>query len=178
MADPYITSLAAWPLAYLITIRTYGTWLHGDERGSVNVEHNAFGAPLLAPNDAFQRKAASLMDERPFVLGERQREVVQTTIEGTARLRFWQIHALSVRTNHVHVVVSAEQPPEPFMNSLKSWCTRRLCEAELIPKGKRVWARHGSTKYLWKMEHVNAACQYVVEGQGPELGGRERAQER
>ncbi len=21
-----------WPLAYLITIRTYATWLHGDER--------------------------------------------------------------------------------------------------------------------------------------------------
>ena len=24
------------PLAYLITIRSYGTWLHGDERGSMD----------------------------------------------------------------------------------------------------------------------------------------------
>jgi len=24
------------PLAYLITFRSYGTWLHGDERGSVD----------------------------------------------------------------------------------------------------------------------------------------------
>jgi hypothetical protein len=24
------------PLAYLITFRCYGTWLHGDERGSVD----------------------------------------------------------------------------------------------------------------------------------------------
>jgi hypothetical protein len=25
-----------FPLAYFISFRTYGTWLHGDERGSVN----------------------------------------------------------------------------------------------------------------------------------------------
>ena len=27
------------PLGYLITFRTYGTWLHGDKRGSVNDIH-------------------------------------------------------------------------------------------------------------------------------------------
>jgi hypothetical protein len=28
-------TLAATPLAYFITLRTYGTWLHGDDRGTV-----------------------------------------------------------------------------------------------------------------------------------------------
>jgi hypothetical protein len=28
------------PLAYLITFRCYGTWLHGDSRGSVDRFHN------------------------------------------------------------------------------------------------------------------------------------------
>ncbi len=30
------------PLAYLITFRSYGTWLHGDERGSVNRFRNQY----------------------------------------------------------------------------------------------------------------------------------------
>ena len=33
------------------------------------------------------------------------------------------------------------------------------------PKRKR-WARHGSTRWLWKPQHVSAAMQYVVAEQG------------
>ena len=35
------------PLAFLITFRTYGTWLHGDERGSVNRFRNQYRSRLL-----------------------------------------------------------------------------------------------------------------------------------
>jgi hypothetical protein len=28
------------PIAYFITFRSYGTWMHGDERGSVNAPLN------------------------------------------------------------------------------------------------------------------------------------------
>jgi len=38
------------PLAYLITFRCYGTWLHGDERGSVDRFHNQYQSPSAAPN--------------------------------------------------------------------------------------------------------------------------------
>jgi hypothetical protein len=31
------------PLAYLISFRAYGTWLHGDRRGSVGHFHNRYG---------------------------------------------------------------------------------------------------------------------------------------
>jgi hypothetical protein len=37
------------PLAFLITFRSYGTWLHGDERGSVNRFHNQYKSALLPP---------------------------------------------------------------------------------------------------------------------------------
>ncbi len=29
-----------FPPAYLITFRTYGSWLHGDEKGSIDRKHN------------------------------------------------------------------------------------------------------------------------------------------
>jgi hypothetical protein len=38
------------PLAYLITFRCYGTWLHGDERGSIDRFHNRYKSPYIAPN--------------------------------------------------------------------------------------------------------------------------------
>ena len=38
------------PLAYLITFRTYGTWQHGDERGSVDREHNRYKSPYASSN--------------------------------------------------------------------------------------------------------------------------------
>jgi hypothetical protein len=38
------------PLAYFIMFRSYGTWLHGDSRGSVDRLHNTYGTPRLPPN--------------------------------------------------------------------------------------------------------------------------------
>ena len=37
------------PLAFLITFRSYGTWLHGDERGSVNRFRNQYKSRRLPP---------------------------------------------------------------------------------------------------------------------------------
>jgi hypothetical protein len=37
-----------YPIAYLITIRSYGTWLHGNEKGSIDRHgFNIFGTPRM-----------------------------------------------------------------------------------------------------------------------------------
>jgi hypothetical protein len=39
------------PLAYLITFRCYGTWLHGEQRGSTDRRHyNRYGTPDMPVN--------------------------------------------------------------------------------------------------------------------------------
>ena len=82
----------------------------------------------------------------------------------------WQILALSVRTNHVHVVVAgAAVPPERMMGQLKAWATRRLREAGCVSTNVRVWTHHGSTRYLWKERSVEAAIDYVTDQQGTDL---------
>jgi REP element-mobilizing transposase RayT len=78
----------------------------------------------------------------------------------------WELHALHVRTNHLHVVISGSGAPVTMMSRLKSWATRRLREAKLIDDSQRVWARHGSTVPLRTAEAAEAACRYVVEHQG------------
>jgi len=154
------------PVAYLITFRTYGSWLHGDGRGSVDREHKAYGTPLLAPHHGRERSARDRCAQAAFALDTKQRRIVHRTLTEVCRHRGWSIHALNVRTNHVHVVVSAPEPPERVMGSLKSWTTRRLREANLIASDTGPWSRHGSTRYLWNPGEVEHACEYIVEGQG------------
>jgi hypothetical protein len=67
------------------------------------------------------------------------------------------------------MVVSAELPPEPIMTTFKACATRRLIEAGVIERRRRVWSRHGSTGYLWAEQEVDRACVSVLEGQD---GGR------
>ena len=74
--------------------------------------------------------------------------------------------AAQARTNHVHIVVEAEDRPERVMNDLKSYASRCLNRRGLDEPARKRWARHGSTRWLWKPENVSAAIRYVVDGQG------------
>jgi REP element-mobilizing transposase RayT len=103
------------------------------------------------------------------VLGTQRRAVVDRTIREVCEYRDWVLHALNVRSNHVHIVVSAACRPEYAMTSFKSWSTRRLREARLIAPGIKIWSRHGSTRYLWSDDALVAACLYTEEDQGEDL---------
>ncbi len=154
------------PFAFFITFRTYGTWLHGDQRGSVDRNHNIPGTPLLDPDPQREKTELRRSKNESVTLDASCRTIVSQTIKEVCKHREWTVHELNVRSNHVHVVLTATQPVEQIMRSLKSWSTRRLKEVGLIPAADKIWARHGSTRYLWKSEEVKAACRYVREEQG------------
>jgi REP element-mobilizing transposase RayT len=101
-----------------------------------------------------------------FVLDQSHRICVEDAIRRECDYRHWDLHALAVCSNHVHVVVSADVAPEKVMGTLKSWATRRLKESGLLTDGFTVWSRHGSTRYLNDEASFRAACRYVDEGQG------------
>jgi REP element-mobilizing transposase RayT len=157
-----------FPRAYLITFRCYGTWLHGDDRASTDRKHNIYGAKKIAPNQRLQLSDESHLKNAPLALNARQRSVVEGTIREVCTYRRYGLRAINVRTNHVHLVVSAASRPEPILNTFKSYSTRALRAAGLLPPSTQVWARHGSTVYLWKEDDVSRAVAYVVFSQGDE----------
>jgi REP element-mobilizing transposase RayT len=159
-------TLIGGPVAYLLTFHTYGTWLPGDPRGSVDVRHHAAGAPCVGSYPPRLVSSTERLRHAIVLLSEAERAVVLRTVHEVCRHRAWILLAVHVRTNHVHVVVRGEPSPERIMNDLKVWATRRVVEAELRPRGTTLWVRHGSTRYLWTPQSVDAACTYVVEGQG------------
>lgn len=78
----------------------------------------------------------------------------------------WRVHALDVRTNHLHLVVSlADKPPGEAMRLLKAHCTRSLRTLGLANADERLWTRHGSTRYLWDRRSFDGAIQYVLHEQ-------------
>jgi len=155
---------------YLITFRCYGTWLHGDERGSVDRRwHNRYRAPKIEPDaEKVSRKLDQMKDE-VFVLGEQERAVVEKAVREVCSNRGYALFALNVRTNHVHATTGNSGKPERMMDSFKAYSTRALRDAGLLALSGRAWSRHGSTRYLWTDEHILAAVDYVVNGQGGEL---------
>ena len=153
------------PLAYFITFRTYATWLPGDERGTVDVDHNTYGSPFRAASELQESIAQTRLRHDSVELDSVQRSTVDDALRAVCEHNGWLLRSANVRSNHVHTVVGAPIAPERLMNTLKSWSTRKLVEAEMLAPGVKVWARHGSTRYLWTEAAVEAACRYVVHGQ-------------
>src|SRR5437588_1575653 len=94
------------PLAHLITFRCYGTWLHGDERGSTDRRQNIFRSPHIPANENWKHHNKRSLKSEVVSLNGKQRQSVERAIRETCKIRRWALHAVNVRTNHVHVVVS------------------------------------------------------------------------
>jgi hypothetical protein len=160
------------PAGYFLTFGSYGAHLHGDPRGSAHGRGHFVGK-----NDAFAGYERRAMWQDAVTFDHRARAVIVATTREVCAHRSWTLYAVHARTEHVHVVVGANATPERVMSDVKAWSTRRLVEAGLFERGARVWARHGSTRYLWTADAVGVAGEYVLMRQGepmarwPEVGG-------
>lgn len=64
------------PIAYFLTFRTYASWLHGDERFSVDSKHNIYGSPRINLNKQLEDAMKIRCAENEFILNAAQRETV------------------------------------------------------------------------------------------------------
>jgi REP element-mobilizing transposase RayT len=159
--------MSIFPMAYFISFRCYGTWFHGDDRGSSDRRFfNVFGEPYIPPDPRLVQSEMHQSKQPPFELGLGQRAIVRKAIFEVCAFRGYGLIALNVRTNHVHVVVAGETGPEKMMEAFKAYATRRMKERGVLQEGIRPWSRHGSTRYLWTEKSVKAAALYVLYGQG------------
>jgi REP element-mobilizing transposase RayT len=159
---------AEMALGYFITFSTYGTWLHGTDKGlgSVDREHNQPGSPFVEPNAERMEDEWEAMTQPAWVMDAPRRKVVRDAIVEMCREKGWDLLALHVRTNHVHVVVSADREPGRLMSDLKARASRELNRAGLDPPDRKRWTRHGSTLHLFTVEKVQEKARYTIDEQG------------
>ncbi|MGJ5817868.1 transposase [Paludibaculum fermentans] len=153
-------------MTYLITFACYGCHLHGSASGSVDRHHNKPGTPVLLANTLRHSADTARMDQAPYLLDAIRGEAILATTREVCAYRGWALLAVQVRTTHVHLVIRAQAPPERVMSDIKAYSSRRLNALDLDEPDRKRWARHGSTRWLWKPEEVAAAIQYVAEEQG------------
>jgi REP element-mobilizing transposase RayT len=158
------------PLAIFYTFRTYGTWLHGDERGSVDRHNNLYGHARIQPNEHFELISSSRMKYEPVLLDAERRNSVQKAIRETCKIRGWALFALAVRTNHAHIVSTGDiLNPDTGLVAFKANATRQMRRDGCWPFVHMPWAEKGSKRRLWSEKHIADASDYVNFGQGKPL---------
>jgi len=154
-------------IAYFITWTTYATWLPGDSRGWA--KKKVWG--IQPPDPEQEALARSMLTEEPVTLTSEQRDLIDNVIVKHCQIRGWHLHARNVRTNHVHLVVTAPGvEPKIVREQIKAWASRRLSEhAGLVGSGKngqrRWWTEGGDIELIWNMEQLEAVIRYVLEMQ-------------
>ena len=154
---------------YHITFHTYGTWLTGDERGSVKVPQNQPAQPRLGHQPHLVAHIQNQMHQQPAQLGNALRASVETSIVGVCDYREWTLYAINVRQNHVHAVVSAPCGADKIRDDFKAYATRHLRQKRLADQGEAIWAEGGSGHVVTSLAGLEAVIEYVRFGQGPDL---------
>lgn len=150
-------------IACLLTFTSYGTWLHGDERGSRDRKQGP-----IEPNKRLNRIRREQLKYSPITLNARMRKVVRLAIEGVCERRGWKLR-INVRTNHVHCVIWADISGSQVLNTIKAWATRHLRESGLVPLERPIWTPRGGISEIRTSDGIERAVDYVLNRQGPAL---------
>ena len=130
---------------------------------------NLFGSRQLEADPQRATAERQSMPQPPYRLDQDSRVAVLAALQRHCAYRGWNLLAAHVRTNHVHVIVEAEARPERIMTEFKAYASRELNRLGRDEPDRRRWARHGSTRWLWKDQDVKNAMQYVIEAQGERM---------
>lgn len=148
------------PIAFFLTITSYGAWLPGDGRGWVEYHHG-----WQLPDPVLELESKARMTEDACTLTPRQRQIVERQIAETCRHRGWILHAVNCRSNHLHTVISAAgTTPQKIRADLKAWCSRRPKE-QTDPGRDNWWAERGSVRWIFTEDSLETVVLYVTAAQ-------------
>jgi len=149
-------------IVYLLTWTCRGTWLHGDARGSFARVGPEQTARFIPANPRLHAWEQSRLSSPPVSLDTDQRRCVEAAIRDACSFREWRVLALSVLSNHVHLVAGLSESPDTAIRKIKARATRALREAGLIDSERPVWTRLGNSRRLDDRDAIARACHYVL----------------
>jgi REP element-mobilizing transposase RayT len=149
------------PLAYHITFGSYGTRLHGDERGTIDRTMNKPGDPIVGRNEEWARMERALLKYPPVILSHEQRLAIELIVPDVCDRGGWVFSNVAARGDHVHVLLSTNRAPKAVRKWLKRWLGEELNERWTINEGKRWWVTGGSIKWVWKDWYLRNVYEYI-----------------
>src|SRR5687767_12007179 len=94
-----------FPLAYHITFGTYGTRLHGDERGTIDRAMNQPGDPIIGADAGWRFLEENRLKFPARVFTREQMIIVESIIPEVCIRGRWELHACAAGPDHIHVVL-------------------------------------------------------------------------
>ncbi len=151
------------PLAFHITFGTYGTRLHGDERGTVDRSRNRPGDPIIGRNEHWERIERRRLRYDPIILARPQRGLVEGALRSVCEQGGWRFHVAAAQPNHVHLMLTAEAGADSKTTRrlVKRWLSERLNARWPLPDGARWWSTGGSVKWIWDQWYAQSVWDYI-----------------
>jgi len=165
-----------------MTSSFYGTWLQGDRRGlvgrvrdirpddpasTVRIEHDIPGTPYDEDLPGLERASSELMRGSPIYIDADHAEILLSQFCETAAFRDWQLLAVAVMANHVHLVVRTPLTADPtkVLGDFKAYGSRALTSRFGKPKSGTWWTYGGSKRLVPDEGAVAVASYYVLHKQ-------------
>ncbi len=165
--------------SWLLSNTFYGTWMPGDERGSVTsvrdvrpedppddfrFEHDLPGTPWEEEMPGLHWAAEEQMKGPPIYFDREKAEVVLAQFRETAGYRGRVLRAVSIMYNHCHLIVQVADDPDParMLADFKAYGSRALNRRFGKPPSDTWWTTNGSKRKLKDEEALAAAIHYVL----------------
>ena len=156
------------PLAYHITFGTYGTRLHGDERGTIYRAMNEPGDPIIGRDEEWRRIEQHKLKFKPRVFTIQQMSDVEQLLPLICTHGGWMHHAGAAGPDHVHEVLTGNADGVDIRKWLKRWLGEELAKIYPLLPGETFWAECGSVKWIWTDEYFRRARDYVFDQRATE----------
>ncbi|MEO9932234.1 hypothetical protein [Rhodopirellula bahusiensis] len=149
------------PLACFITFTVYGTFLQGDARWWRCRESGT-----RPPQPLLQQWHRNRLNHEVVLLDPFQRQAVEVEAKRLAAFRDWKLWCVNARSNHVHVVVSAQGASgAKIRDQIKANCTRVLRQKWSVFVDRPVWTVGGDWKCIQTEDELEQVVVYVREAQ-------------
>jgi REP element-mobilizing transposase RayT len=150
-----------FPLAYHITFGTYGTRLHGDDRGTVDRSQNNFGDPIIGHDKDWNSHERRLLKFAPRELTFDQRAFIETAVPKICDRGGWQFLEVAAAPDHVHNMLTGNANGNTIRKWLKRWLGESLSEHWPLQPQELWWAECGSVKWVWTQDYFNRVRDYI-----------------
>ena len=159
------------PITLFITWTAYGSWLPGDLRGW---KHWKKGEQQ--PQPRLEDWCRDRMKEKTVLLDEQHRILVEEVIREHSQIRGWELHAVSVRSNHVHVAVTVVPKTgnqdyrvadgvKRVRDEFKANATRVLRRCDKPIQNEKVWTKGGDIQFIDSEDDLEQVVIYIMESQ-------------
>jgi len=137
----------------MITWTTYGTWLQGDGRGYVK------NGQTYHENKALMQKNKKLQAQDMIKLSRNQQQVVRKAINEEAELQDQCIYALSVQSNHVHIV--AEYTRQPISKIVAYYKKSARLALKVAGHNGKLWTKGYDKRFCFDKAALEQRIKYV-----------------